>query len=920
MAKAEAAGGDVEAGAAGRSSDERTRALLAAVVDSSQDAIITATLDGRIGTWNPAAERMFGYTVEEAVGLPITAMVPPELGAAMLQVFQAVLGGDTLNNLETKGLRKDGTTFWGSVTSFPVIDSTGTVLGGTSLVRDISERKQVDSLLRRQTAAIQLLKTVAVAANDASTLAEAAGETLAAICVAGRWLAGHLYPLSIDGTPVNEGTWHVNDPALEFLARLGRWGSPDLVARALARLEPFAIDDAAAEPALEWLGPGPVTTVMVVPVLGGQRVYAIVELYGARRSLADAAALDLLAQVGGTLGRLAEREIAQDGLQASEERNRMILQTASDAFIGMDANGCITEWNRQAEALFGWTAEEVAGKPFAGTVLGDRSRVPFEAQLCDLGAGGDPGMLRERRELAGLHRDGRELAVEISVLPVRAGGGLTLNAFVSDISQRKRMLELQAQLASVVQSSDDAIVGMSPDCIITSWNPGAETLYGYRVDEVIGRSVGLLIPGNANERVPILQRIAVGERIHSRETQARRSDGTIVAISLSASPIFDATGQITGISSIARDITQAKRDERKVEEAQAALQRSYDELARRNREVTLTSEMGDLLQSCQTIGEAARVIAGSLSQLFPSDSGCLSLLAPSRDMLDTVVTWSDDRSGDSSFMPDACWALRRGRVHFFGGTGRGPLCFHLGTPPPEAYVCVPMMAQGETLGLLHIRCPNGTADPAAWTLGSGQLAVRVAEHLALSLGNFRLRESLRNQSIRDPLTNLYNRRYAEESLEREVLRAARTEAPIGLIALDLDHFKRFNDRYGHETGDMVLRLMSEFLASSVRGGDIACRFGGEEFLLILPDAPLSVAAARALALRDGVRAIPLPQATAPGEGLSASLGVAAFPDHGFEVRHLLRVADRALYRAKAQGRDQVVVGDLPPAEGPQLET
>jgi diguanylate cyclase (GGDEF)-like protein/PAS domain S-box-containing protein len=909
MSEGRPAGAGAGVAAAGAASDEQSRALLAAVVNSSEDAIITATPGGLIGTWNPAAERMYGYTAEEATGLPITALVPPELGEAMMEIYRALLGGERLNGLETKSVRKDGSVFWASVTSFPVTDSDGKVVGGTSIVRDVSDRKRVDAMLRRQTAAIQLLQTVAVAANDASTLPQAADQAIAAVCVSGRWLAGHIYMTKDDGTPTNEGAWYVTDPAVASLPEQSRGGSPPLVARAFTERRAFAVADTGADPSLAWLAPLGVTSVVVVPIVAGQEVYGVAELYGTKRSHADAAALDVLAQVGGTLGRLAERLLAQEVLRASEERNRAILQTASDAFIGMDEAGCITEWNRQAETLFGWPAAQVAGKAFTGTVLAERFREPFETQLRELVSSGDACLLRERRELAALNRDGREIAVEISVLPVRAGGGLTLNAFVRDISERNRMLELQAQLVSVVQSSSDAIIGMAPDCTITSWNTGAEALYGYRADEVTGSYIGILLPGNAGERIPILQRIALGERIHNRETQAQRRDGSIVSVSLSASPILDATGQIAGISSIARDITQAKEAERKIEEANAALKRSVDELKLRNEQVTLISEMGDLLQSCQTLEEACRVIAGSLSQLFAAESGALCLLASSRNMLDTVAAWGDQPSGDSSFVPDACWALRRGRLHSFGGQGRGPLCLHLGTPPPDAYVCVPMMAQGETLGLLHVRCRPGTEDPAAWTVAMGQLALSVAEHVALSLGNFRLRETLRNQSIRDPLTNLYNRRYAEESLEREVRRAARNQTPIGLIAIDLDHFKRFNDRYGHEIGDVVLRMMSEFLASCVRGGDIACRFGGEEFLLILPDASLSVTANRAIGIRDGVRAIRLPKETAAGEGLSVSLGVAAFPDHGSEVRQLVRVADLALYRAKAMGRDQVVVAE-----------
>jgi diguanylate cyclase (GGDEF)-like protein/PAS domain S-box-containing protein len=884
--------------------------LLAAVVQSSEDAIVTATPDARITTWNPAAERMYGYTAAEIVGKPITDLVTPDLAEAMMRVFQSVLGGKRLSNLETRSIRKDGSPIWVAVTAFPVVDGAGAVLGGTSILRDIGERRLVDKRLRRQTAAVELLQTVAVAANEASRVAVAAGDVLAAVCRSGRWLGGHVYAWPPDGTPRGEGFWHVADPLVDYLPESRAGGCAAFVAQAVADRRPLVIADVGAQAELHWLDRWPVTTLVIVPIVAGQEVFGIAELFGAGSSHADDAAVEVLAQVGGMMGRLAERERAEETLRSSDQRHRAIVQTASDAFIGMDEAGRITEWNQRAEALLGWPVADVVGRPFTDTVLPQRLRQPFDVELRQLGASGDSTALGDRRELAALHRDGHEIPVEISVWPVRTGAGLDLNAFVRDISERNRVLQLQAQLVSIVQSSDDAIVGMDPDCTITSWNPGAQALYGYPQEEVLGNSVGILLPGNSGDRVPVLQRIALGERIQNRETEARRKDGTIVPIALSASPILDATGRIIGISSIARDITQRKRDQVALADVYTKLSRSVEELQLRNSQVTQINEMGELLQSCLTVEEAYRVIAASLTGLFPHTSGALCLIGSSRNMLDAAATWGNDGSGDMPFLPESCWALRRGRVHVVAGPGTGLPCQHAGEPPPLASLCLPMMAQGESLGLLHIRCPPGVTDPPAWAIASEQLATSVAENLSLSLGNFRLRETLRNQSIRDPLTGLFNRRYAEESLEREVRRAGRKRSPIGLIAIDLDHFKRFNDRYGHETGDIVLRLLSEFLASSVREGDIACRYGGEEFLLILPDAPLDVTAHRAQEIRDGARAIKVPHPAPQGESLTVSLGVAAYPDHGFEVRQVMRVADLALYRAKAEGRDRVVVADV----------
>ncbi len=188
-----------------------------------------------------------------------------------------------------------------------------------------------------------------------------------------------------------------------------------------------------------------------------------------------------------------------------------------------------------------------------------------------------------------------------------------------------------------------------------------------------------------------------------------------------------------------------------------------------------------------------------------------------------------------------------------------------------------------------------------------QLAVSMAEHIALALANLKLQETLRNQAIRDPLTGLFNRRYMEESLEREVRRAARSGASLGMIMLDIDHFKRLNDALGHEAGDAVLTALSNFLQAQVRGGDIACRYGGEEFLLMLPEASLEATYERAERLREAVKNLRVPYRGESIGPVTLSLGVATFPEHGATGEAVVLAADAALYCAKQGGRDQVVV-------------
>ncbi|NER33561.1 MAG: PAS domain S-box protein [Oscillatoria sp. SIO1A7] len=224
-------------------------------------------------------------------------------------------------------------------------------------------------------------------------------------------------------------------------------------------------------------------------------------------------------------------------------------------------------------------------------------------------------------------------------------------------------------------------------------------------------------------------------------------------------------------------------------------------------------------------------------------------------------------------------------------------------PAFQESLCVPMMAQGETLGLLYL-C---TEEAGQLSESKQRLAIAVAEHIALALANLKLRETLRNQSIRDPLTGLFNRRYLEESLQRELHRAKRNHQSVGIIMIDIDYFKRFNDTFGHKAGDVVLRELGALLQKSIRASDIACRYGGEELTLILPESNLADTQKRASQIRAAVKEL---QVQYRGEllgAISISLGVACFPEHGLTGEAAIQAADAALYRAKSEGRDRVVV-------------
>ena len=346
-------------------------------------------------------------------------------------------------------------------------------------------------------------------------------------------------------------------------------------------------------------------------------------------------------------------------------------------------------------------------------------------------------------------------------------------------------------------------------------------------------------------------------------------------------------------------------------EARHALAGQVDTLvAERTREVELLRQLSELLQACATPDEAHAVMGQLCGRLFPDAAGQVLVTPASRDGLWAAAVWGPPLAGGRErFQLDDCWALRRGRVYRVDDVGTSPTCLHLSPPSPPAFVCVPLAAQGETLGLFTLAAPPGSVAEGGLGESRVRLAVIVAEQFALALASVRLRETLRGQSIRDPLTGLFNRRYMEETLDRELSRAEREHRPLSLILLDIDRFKQFNDTFGHEAGDIVLSSLGALLRSASRVGDVACRYGGEEFVLILPAASLVDAQRRAEEIRDAIRGLRVTHGGRPLEVVRCSMGVAAFPEHGGMRGSLLRAADAALYRAKREGRDQVVLAD-----------
>jgi len=474
----------------------------------------------------------------------------------------------------------------------------------------------------------------------------------------------------------------------------------------------------------------------------------------------------------------------------------------------------------------------------------------------------------------------------------------------------------------VLDASPNAVLAVDGRGRIVYASPKVMEVFGWSPQELRGQPIERLVPSRLAER-HIAQRAAYRVNPIPRpmgsglELTACRRDGTEFPAEISLAPVRSRRGPLVFATVV--DITARTNLQDQLEQAHAELQHHAEELEQRGREMSHLAKMGELLESCQTLEEAYEVIAGVAEPLFAGDAGAVYVLAPSGTVAEIVAAWGSPPPLRTVFSPTDCWALRRGRLHVVHEGEPELRCPHVEEPAASGLLCEPLAAQAETLGLLHVQLRRRAAGRARAALLADRerLVETLGKQVALALANIRLRATLREQSSRDALTGLFNRRYMEETLDREIRRAAREGYGLGLLMADLDHFKDLNDAFGHAAGDATLRRIGQFLGGAVRGEDVACRFGGEEFVVILPKASLADTQRRAEALREGIKASQLDASTPLYPTATMSVGVAAYPDHGTSVGQLIVAADSAMYRAKALGRDRVVVAGG--AEGRPLE-
>ncbi len=467
---------------------------------------------------------------------------------------------------------------------------------------------------------------------------------------------------------------------------------------------------------------------------------------------------------------LVDRRFAAQGVELEASRRyREIVESAFDAFVGIDSSGVIIDWNVQAEATFGWSRSEAIGQSLSRLIIPERYREAHEKGLRRYFATGEGPVLNKRVEIAGLHRAGHEVPLELMISPIHWGGACMFAAFVRDVSERQQTEETRAQLAAIVESSDDAIIGKTLDGIIVTWNPGAQRLFGYSSEEAVGKPMMMLIPPERRTEEPaILARVASGERVAHFETVRIRKDGRRIDVSVTISPMKDSLGRIVGASTIARDTT-----ERRASEARAQAQ-----LAR----LSLLHQITRAVGGRQDLASIYQVVLLSLEEHLRFDFGCICDYEPARQELTVVHVGAGSLPmglelalTEQAHIPiDANGLSRcvRGQLVYEPDTRDVKMAFpqKLAAAGLHSLVVAPLLVESKVFGVLV------AARRKAHSFSSGEceFLLQLSEHVALAAHQAELHASL--QRAYDDL-----RQTQQAVMQQERLRA------LGQMASGIAH-------------------------------------------------------------------------------------------------------------------------------------
>lgn len=489
---------------------------------------------------------------------------------------------------------------------------------------------------------------------------------------------------------------------------------------------------------------------------------------------------------------------------------------------------------------------------------------------------------------------------------------LTIAFILANIElSTRRKTELQNQntqirLKKIIESASNMIAAFDKEQRFITFNEAYQREFKRLFDKSISINMSLEeafddVPENKKKLVQTwkesLQRDEETKNIEVNTEQEK------TIYEMTSKLIQNGDNEIKGVVHSVRNITKRVQEHTELQESYEKLANGMKELQEKNEQITLLVEMSDIMLACGSQEELSDVMAKYSQRLLQFSSGYLFIMHPSKNYLEKAASWGNPQPHDLTFTPEQCWAIRLGRIHYAGSSRIELMCSHtmFAEQPELSLLCVPLMAQNDIYGLLYLEVG------LKFDENQQLLITAFAELTALALANVRLRENLRYQSIRDPLTGLYNRRYLEDFLFKQLHQAERTKASFAILMLDLDHFKKINDTYGHDAGDLVLKELGQILNSDIRLGDIAARYGGEEFVLLLYDIDAQAAKMKAENLRSAISNLQVKYGAQPVGQITASIGISVYPDDAKSPAEVIEAADKALYQAKNKGRNKVIL-------------
>ncbi|HHU0020795.1 TPA: diguanylate cyclase [Legionella pneumophila] len=489
---------------------------------------------------------------------------------------------------------------------------------------------------------------------------------------------------------------------------------------------------------------------------------------------------------------------------------------------------------------------------------------------------------------------------------------LTIAFILANIElSTRRKTELQNQntqirLKKIIESASDMIAAFDKDQRFITFNEAYQREFKRLFDKSISINMSLEeafddVPENKKKLVQTwkesLQRDEETKNIEVNTEQEK------TIYEMTSKLIQNGDNEIKGVVHSVRNITKRVQEHTELQESYEKLANGMKELQKKNEQITLLVEMSDIMLACGSQEKLSDVMAKYSQRLLQFSSGYLFIMHPSKNYLEKAASWGNPQPHDLTFTPEQCWAIRLGRIHYAGSSRIELMCSHtmFAEQPELSLLCVPLMAQNDIYGLLYLEVG------LEFDENQQLLITAFAELTALALANVRLRENLRYQSIRDPLTGLYNRRYLEDFLFKQLHQAERTKASFAILMLDLDHFKKINDTFGHDAGDLVLKELGQILNSDIRLGDIAARYGGEEFVLLLYDIDAQAAKMKAENLRSAISNLQVKYGAQPVGQITASIGISVYPDDAKSPAEVIEAADKALYQAKNKGRNKVIL-------------